>query len=290
MQKNLKNRIKSHFTIIPNSLINDRNLSDRARFIFTLMASKPDDWKFYNSSLAKELGYHEDTLRKYVSELIESGWLVKHEAVGKPNIYTLQPTKFSESEKLRHRDSPTPKNPDTYKEGLSTNKDLKQRSKSNKKKDYRAKTNKRKQSVNNVNNSVNNCKPELNRKRKSNKKKDDISLKTNFEKARKAYPGQKRGLDTEFDYFKQKVKDWKEVLPELKPAIEQQKQYRQKQESAGNFVPAWKHFKSWIYNRYWEMEFEQTGSEGIKPVERDKDGLTPRQRLMQAEKQKRKTG
>jgi hypothetical protein len=120
--------------------------------------------------------------------------------------------------------------------------------------------------------------------------KDIKTAKAEFEKARKEYPGQKRGLDTEFDYFKQKVKDWKEVLPKLKPAIEQQKQYRQKQESAGNFVPAWKHFKSWIYNRYWEMEFEQTESEGIKPVQRDKDGLTPRQRLMQAEKQKRKTG
>ena len=46
----LNNKIKDNFTIIPNDIIRNKSLSDRARFIFCYMASMPDDWKFYQGA------------------------------------------------------------------------------------------------------------------------------------------------------------------------------------------------------------------------------------------------
>ena len=40
----LNNKIKENFTTIPNSVIRNKNLSDRARFLFCYMASMSDDW------------------------------------------------------------------------------------------------------------------------------------------------------------------------------------------------------------------------------------------------------
>ena len=70
------NRLKSNFTQIPNDLISDDTLSDRARFIYCFMASKPDGWEFWNNSLAKALGYSVETLRKYLKELHAGGWVI----------------------------------------------------------------------------------------------------------------------------------------------------------------------------------------------------------------------
>lgn len=74
-----------------------------------------------------------------------------------------------------------------------------------------------------------------------------------FDEARKIYPGTKRGNQTEFENFFKKHKDWKEVLPLLKPAIEKQITWR-KNAKGSDFVPAWKNFKTWINNRCWEDE------------------------------------
>ena len=71
----LNNKIKDNFTIIPNDIIRNKSLSDRARFIFCYMASMPDEWKFYQGVMAKELGYTKDTLRKYIEELLQTGYL-----------------------------------------------------------------------------------------------------------------------------------------------------------------------------------------------------------------------
>ena len=71
----LNNKIKDNFTIIPNEIIRNKNLSDRARFLFCYMASMPNEWKFYQGVMAKELGYTKDTLRKYIEELLQTGYL-----------------------------------------------------------------------------------------------------------------------------------------------------------------------------------------------------------------------
>lgn len=64
---------------ISRDLIFDNELSDRARFVYCYMMAKPDNWNFLMANMAKELGYSIETLRKYINELVERGWLEKGE-------------------------------------------------------------------------------------------------------------------------------------------------------------------------------------------------------------------
>jgi hypothetical protein len=124
----LNNKIKDNFTIIPNDIIRNKSLSDRARFIFCYMASMPDDWKFYQGVMAKELGYTKDTLRKYIEELLETGYLDREQRreVGKFDSYDYT-LNFSpctkKADTVKYRDG---KNPTREKSSL-INKDLEQR-------------------------------------------------------------------------------------------------------------------------------------------------------------------
>jgi hypothetical protein len=84
-----------------------------------------------------------------------------------------------------------------------------------------------------------------------------------FEAARKIYPGTKRGFKTEFESFRRKHKDFKEVLPLLKPAIERQSKtvWLNKEK---RFVP---HFSTWLNQRRWELECPTAGAEQTAPFD-----------------------
>jgi hypothetical protein len=124
----LNNKIKDNFTIIPNDIIRNKNLSDRARFLFCYMASMPDEWKFYQGVMAKELGYTKDTLRKYLDELIETGYLQKEERRIKGKFdsffYTInyEPS-GKKADTVKSRDGEKP----TREKSALINKDLEQR-------------------------------------------------------------------------------------------------------------------------------------------------------------------
>ena len=124
----LNNKIKDNFTIIPNDIIRNKSLSDRARFIFCYMASMPDDWKFYQGVMAKELGYTKDTLRKYIEELLTTGYLHREQRreTGKFDSYdyTLNFTPSGKkADTVKSRDGEKP----TREKSALTNKDLEQR-------------------------------------------------------------------------------------------------------------------------------------------------------------------
>ena len=78
--------------------------------------------------------------------------------------------------------------------------------------------------------------------------KEFFLLKDDFNDARKLYPGTKLGLDTEFDNLRKKYKNWRKIIPLLKPTIQQQIVWRKQD---GKW---WKHFKTWINNACWEEE------------------------------------
>lgn len=114
---NFINELKNYQTI-PRELIFDKSLSDRARFVFCFMASKPDDWEFLLTPMAKEIGYTVETLRKYIKELVEHGWLEKGEQKNDKRFgavsYTLkasvskkQSSEKADTEKTRHGNFPT---------------------------------------------------------------------------------------------------------------------------------------------------------------------------------------
>ena len=117
---NFNNELKN-WQQIPKLLINDNSLSDRARFVYCFMACKADDWDFFMQPLAKDLGYSVDTLRKYINELIESGWLSKGEQTRNSDNtwgatkYTLHAQKVqrvSDTEIFRHGENTTQYNTD----------------------------------------------------------------------------------------------------------------------------------------------------------------------------------
>lgn len=132
---NCRNNLKRNFSTIPNALIQDDAISDRARFLFCYMASKPDDWQFYQRPLAKGLGYSLETLRKYMDELIRFGWLTreaKRAEKGRFDTYdyTLQDSplpNFTVSGKTGHGKNPTRENLVLTKERPKQKKDLKQK-------------------------------------------------------------------------------------------------------------------------------------------------------------------
>jgi hypothetical protein len=92
---------------------------------------------------------------------------------------------------------------------------------------------------------------QTNKNDKNNKKEYNMSI---FDLARKKYPGTKKGNETEFENFCKKHKDWEEVLPNLLSSIENQIAVREKKKIRAEFVPEWKHFRTWINGRCWEEE------------------------------------
>lgn len=97
----------SNYQNVPRELVFDKDLSDRARFVYVFMACKPDGWDFYLEPMAKDIGYSVDTLRKYINELVTSGWLIKGEQTNENGVfgaveYTLKATKISDTGIFRH--------------------------------------------------------------------------------------------------------------------------------------------------------------------------------------------
>ncbi len=86
-----------------------------------------------------------------------------------------------------------------------------------------------------------------------------------FEEFRKLYKGTKRGLDIEFDNFRKKHSDWKEVNKILKECLIKQTKAREINKSNNQFVPQWKNLQTYINNRAWEeeiciLELKQNGN------------------------------
>jgi predicted transcriptional regulator len=100
------------------------------------MASMPNDWQFYQSAMAKELNYSKDTLRKYMEELLATGYLIREQRREKGKF---------DSYDYTINFSPCMENTDTVKNGSGkipnrekstiTNKDFEQR-KNNTNKDF----------------------------------------------------------------------------------------------------------------------------------------------------------
>lgn len=125
---NIKNNIKKNFTIVPNELILDNSLSDRSRFIFVYMASKPDDWNFYMGNMCKELNLSEETTRKYISELKVAGWITSLGQTLKDGKYSATGYELNQNPKFPCTEKPDTENLRHGKNLAHNNKDFKQTS------------------------------------------------------------------------------------------------------------------------------------------------------------------
>ncbi|WP_417044792.1 helix-turn-helix domain-containing protein [Dysosmobacter sp.] len=86
---------KQSFTVLYNSMLRDRRLSLKAKGLFAIMMSLPDDWQFSISGLASYTGYGKDIIRAAMLELKEVGYLVQEQVHGDGgrfggSVYVLQ--------------------------------------------------------------------------------------------------------------------------------------------------------------------------------------------------------
>lgn len=238
-----------NFEVIPRELIFDNELSDRARFLYCYMAAKPNDWNFFMDNMANELGYCIDTLRKYIQELEDGGWLVceGQENDGKfgANKYTLKATKNKDGEKsCRIGNFPMRKNSDAEKFPHKENREIKQNRENNKEKE-----------------------------KKEYKEKKEKAVFADFVTLyRKLTKKNVRGVETEFRDFTTRHADWREVLPYLPIAIERETRAREEAKAQHRFFPEPKMLQTYLgKQRAWEL-YVKVGED----IEAARTGYVPR--------------
>ncbi|NEH32644.1 hypothetical protein [Rhizobium ruizarguesonis] len=67
----------SGFTMVPNALIRSSSLSLKAKGLYCLLFSKPDNWIYMEEALVSESADGRESYRSGIKELVESGWLTK---------------------------------------------------------------------------------------------------------------------------------------------------------------------------------------------------------------------
>lgn len=65
------------FTQIPNTMLCDPKLSERAKGIYAYLFSKPDGWQFHWNCMSKELNCSQRVFRAVISELEQAGYVTK---------------------------------------------------------------------------------------------------------------------------------------------------------------------------------------------------------------------
>src|SRR5574344_801075 len=89
-----------------------------------------------------------------------------------------------------------------------------------------------------------------------------------FERFRRAFGGNKRGLDSEFKNFVRRNKDWQSVLPSLMPSLEREKEWRRRCADIGAFCPEWAMLSTWINQRRWEQELAEPSAPAVQKTAR----------------------
>lgn len=215
---NIKSELRNYKNV-PRELVFDKTLSDRARFVYVFMACKPDEWDFFLEPMAKDIGYSVDTLRKYINELVASGWLVKGQQTNEHGVfgsveYTLKATKITDTENYRHGKNTTQYNTLT----------------------------------------INDNDNDDNKKENKEIKKEYKEKFSAFVSAYKKMGGKVRGVDTEFNDFTNRHKDWKEVLPYLELAVQRETKQRQQAQAERRFFPEPKMLQTYLgKQRAWEL-------------------------------------
>jgi hypothetical protein len=73
--KTFHNSIKKDFTIIPNVVSRDSNLSWKAKGVFMYLASRPEDWNFYVKEIIKNAADGKQSTQTALKELLKFGYL-----------------------------------------------------------------------------------------------------------------------------------------------------------------------------------------------------------------------
>ena len=123
---------KESFTVLYNSMLRDKRLSLKAKGLFAIMSSLPDNWQYSISGLASYTGYGRDVIRTALLELKQAGYLLQEQSHGvrgqfASSVYVLQdvppclenPTTANPSTALPFTENPTQQNKDLTKARLT---------------------------------------------------------------------------------------------------------------------------------------------------------------------------
>ncbi len=88
MSNTLRNP-KNPYGSSPRKLLEDRNISLKAKGIYAFMECKIDGWNFTASSMASQLKESRKTILVAMQELKASGWMTYHKKIGGSGVYEL---------------------------------------------------------------------------------------------------------------------------------------------------------------------------------------------------------
>lgn len=72
-----RNKLKDGFTTIPNSIVNDREISAKAKGVLLYLASKPDTWRFFMEDIRNHFTDGATAIQSAVKELEKAGYLTR---------------------------------------------------------------------------------------------------------------------------------------------------------------------------------------------------------------------
>lgn len=75
----LRQQRRHPFTMVPNALLCDASLKERARITYIILASKPDGWVYYEKELLTHMYSGRDALRSSLNELEQRGWIKRRQ-------------------------------------------------------------------------------------------------------------------------------------------------------------------------------------------------------------------
>lgn len=91
-QINIIKRANAPFTLIPNSILVDTDISAKAKYLYIYLFSKPNNWEFYTSNVLSEMKEGRDSYLAGIKELIDNGYITRTQnrvnGKFKGNIYT----------------------------------------------------------------------------------------------------------------------------------------------------------------------------------------------------------
>ena len=88
MSKTLRNK-KTPYGSCPRKLLEDKNISLKAKALYAFMECKIDGWNFTASSMASQLKESRKTILTAMEELKASGWMIYHKKIGGSGVYEL---------------------------------------------------------------------------------------------------------------------------------------------------------------------------------------------------------
>lgn len=73
------NTLRRGFTVTPNAVIQNPDLTPQARWLYGYIASMADDWQFFHDPIMKNARWSDETLSKYLKELMDFGLITREE-------------------------------------------------------------------------------------------------------------------------------------------------------------------------------------------------------------------